>query len=224
MPTKASKFKKVIKQVLTPQLQELGYVNTSPLSWAKDSSTTEPYIFSIQITPYFNQGEEGYCYLEAGAHLAFIPPAHLEGKNPKDEVIETIDSMFRKRLTNKLNDRDDFICGNDEEGMQLMTDYLFEAVKHEAAGYFTSFDPKSFPAPFMSITTEDINQKVAHTTLFVEPTIMIALHLSRIHLYLQDQHKANEFANYGLSLVEGKRGSGLIPHFENIKKGNLYFS
>lgn len=222
MPTKASKFKKVIQQVLTPQLQELGYINTSPLSWAKDKNTTEPYIFSIQITPYFNQGEEGYCYLEAGAHLSFIPPAHLEGKSPKDEVIETIDSMFRKRLINKLNDRDDFVCGNDEEGMHLMTDYLFEAVKHEATEYFMNFDPGVFPVPFVSITTEDINQKTAYTKLFVEPAIMIALHLSRIHLYLKDQQKANEFVNYGLSLVEGKRGSGLIPHFENIKTGDLY--
>lgn len=217
MPLKTADLKKILRKTFASEMKDLGFSKISDLSWTKRGN--EPYIFSIQIFPS-NSG--GYCWIEAGVHLSFIP-LNSDGKDPKDKTVETINSMFRKRLTNTLNDRSDFIYGDEIEGLKILSDYLFWAVKDEAEKYFLEFD--SFPGSFESISISEIKNKTDVVRILEFGNEMIqALELARINLFLGNKMKSIEFANYGLSLIEGKRGSGLIPQFEKIKEGKLYLN
>lgn len=211
---KNAAFKTILKKHFAPKMLALGYAQLSDLSWNKKGA--DNYVYSIALE--FGRGG-GYCFLESGIHLDFIPLGYSTEK-PVLEKTEPIVSMFRTRLTNSLNERDDFIY-EDKEGAILICDYLYWAVTDEAEANFAEYT--HFPAPFADITVEDLKNNVSYGKFRFPGDFHPALQLARINLYVGNQARANEFADYGISLITGVRGSALIPHFEKIKEGILYY-
>lgn len=211
---KNADFKRVLKKHFAPKMKELGYNQLTDISWNKKGA--DNYVFSIAID--FGSGG-GYCHLEYGIHLDFIPLGYGTEK-PILEKTDPMMSMFRGWLTNTLNDRHDFIYA-DKEGAELICDYLFWAVQDQAEMYFANY--ANFPAPFAAITAEDLKNGVSYGQFRFPGDFHPALQLARINLFLGNQARANEFADYGISLITDHRGSALIPHFEKIKEGVLYY-
>lgn len=212
---KNAEFKKILGKHFAPKMKALGYKHLSELSWNKKGEG--PYVFSIAIE-LSRLGE--YCYIEAGIHLDFIPLSYST-EVPIFEQIEPIVSMFRMRLTNTLNDRTDFIYGDDKDGAEILCDYLYWAVTDEAEAYFSHY--AKFPEPFAAVTVEDLKNDNPYGEFRFPGDFHPALQLARINLYLGNQQKANEFADYGISLITGDRGSALIPQLEKIKEGIMYY-
>lgn len=211
---KTADLKKVLRKHFAPKMKDLNYTKVGELSWTKKGP--EPFIFSIQIFP---SSSGGYCWIEAGVHLSFMP-LNSDGKQPDLNKLETINSMFRKHLTNTLNDQKTFIYGEEIEGLEILCEYLFWAVRDEAEILFADFN--NFPEPFSSVTVEDIRNRKSYSAFKFGNNIIEAMELGRINLFLGEKEKAVEFANFGLNLINGVRGSGLIAQFEKIRQGELY--
>lgn len=211
---KTAQFKKALRKHFAPKMKEAGYRKISELSWQRMGEG--PWVFCIQIFP---SRRGGACWIEAGVHLDFLPLSG-GGEKPDPTQIETVLSFYRKRLTNTLNDRSDFIYGDEVEGLEILCDYLWWAVKDEAEAIFATC--KEFPGDLTSVSVADLQAGKAYAPFALGHSMTEALAFARLHLFLGDQKKAKRFADYGLGLITGMRGSGLIPQFERIRQGELY--
>jgi hypothetical protein len=211
---KSAEFKKFITKYLTPKLHELGFTG-SGFSFQKISDNCV-----IQSIQFFGSKYGGEGYLEVGVHLGFLPDSIFREINPKK--INTIDSFIRKTLF-LPNENQMIDYGTNETEAKESIDLMYEVLKKDGFPFFDLYT--DFPKPFDSLTLEDLktnNEKYKQYELRLN-WIVTTLNLSRINLWLGNKEKAFQLAQFGLTQIEGKSGSGLRSYFERILKSDMNF-
>jgi len=202
-------FKKYLTKYFAPEIRTLGFKG-SGLKFSKISGNH--LIYFIQIWPNKWGGD---CYIDYAVHVDFLPEfTNLEIMDPKK--MAAIDAVFRNSLG-----QEKFHYGANETEAKEQINLMVEAVKNKGLNYFDRFN--KFPEVLTDITLEDLKNGTWKWISHITSPIGMALQLSRINLFFENPTTAAEFAKYGLSLIEGKRGSGLITMFDRLIAGDKNF-
>lgn len=211
---KTKDFRKLIKEHFKPRLINLGFKGNDHY-FVKHTNEHYIYTLVIQANKYGDS-----CLMEVGVHLDFLPNTINEYLVP--ENITTYDSEFRKRILKKtgwlnklLNQKNEdwFMYGNDEEEAIKTLDEMYKLFQEEGLKYFNQF--RNFPEPLISISLGELKERSKHLEMLGAPLdLRLALVIARIHKFLGDLEKADEYARWGLANI--KNATGLIKDFEGV--------
>jgi hypothetical protein len=205
-PISSAEFKNLLTKHFAPRIRELGWTGSG---YHYLNFNNPPYIYVLGFQPN-RHGKE--AYIEIGVHFDFIPIKGL----PNFNKLEPSYLKIRQKLTPN-NDEYWWRYGNTKKKNQELIDSIWKKFKSDGIDYFRFF--KSFPGVFESIRISDLEEKEFDFIKGIKmPTnIGSALLLARINKEIGKKEKAKEFANYGLSKIDGPNGAALIPEFEKIK-------
>jgi len=206
---KTSEFKKYLTKYFSPEIRKVSFKG-SGLNYYKQSGH---YIYSIQIFP---DKFGGQCWMEVGIHLDFIPDSsHMNILEPTK--VKTIDSMIRKTIV-KHNRQKLYLYGRNEEEAKSSIQEMLADIKTTGFSYLNKFN--DFPGPFSDLTADDLKND---TQSWLEDISVNCLNLARIHCYLNDKKRTDEFCNYGLKPTTEKGGKMLRFLYIRLLKNDKNF-
>ncbi|MNN47084.1 hypothetical protein D3C81_1614890 [compost metagenome] len=95
---------------------------------------------------------------------------------------------------------------------------MYSLFEEEGLKYFNQF--RSFPEPLISIEDNELKEHSKKLEGLGAPLdLRLALVMARIHLFLGNTEKANQYARWGLDHIQN--ATGLIQDFEGILQGNI---
>jgi hypothetical protein len=201
---KSADFKKIVTKELAPVLRKNGWKGSGfDYTIHKDN-----IIKGLTIQP---SGSGGKFCIEVGIHFDFIPLT-VEKEFSK---MKAWDMDIRSRLT--PNNDYDFWWNfpKTEDQTRDLFEELVKLISSIGESYFEKFI--NWEDNVLKFSPEDVEEGVTKKLINITQ-MRTALLLARINKHLNNNEKAIEFSEYGLSKVNGNKGAGLIPHFEEIIK------
>jgi hypothetical protein len=207
---KGPAFRKLVAAHLAPQLRSVGFEGSG---FRHARPTAGGYLHLLEI---FADRRGGQGWLEAGVVLTDLPEPWtrpLAGRTP---------SVAECTLRHGLclpNGNQMFDWGQDEAEARETLALMWDAVERAGLPWLERF--QSVPAPLDGLTVADFRNASPALRVLAEPAadFRLVLVVARLHLRGGDRARARELADFGLSLVEGQRGAGLVPLFEQIRAG-----
>jgi len=206
-------FKKLITKYFAPKLREKGWTGTG-FHYRKFTDNHFIYLLSFYPDKYGKQ-----CWVEVGVHLDF-----LKNIGGTDYDLKKIDCSWldiRRRISPDKSDNYTWKYLDTEDKNKIVLENIWDTFMTNGQDFFIQF--KEFPSPFQEIEITDIdkrNEKYQVKGLPLPSDVRTAWLLAQVYDYIGDKKKAVEFANFGLSRIQGQQGSALSPDLEKIKSKN----
>lgn len=201
---KSAEFKKIVSKELAPFLRENKWKG-SGFNYTKQIGNI---IRVITIQP--SSAGLKFC-IELGVDFDFLT---VKNKTPN---IKTWNTEIRTRLT--PNNENDFWWNfpNDENNTKALFEELKQLISTIVDFFFIQYDDWENTIPTLSV--QNIENGDTQKLFKLHP-LRTALLFARINSYLNNAQKAIEFSRYGISKINGIKGSSLISDFEEIINKN----
>ncbi len=208
----AKEFRKLLTKHFAPPMRKLGFTGSGN-TFRRDNG--DHYVHLIQLFPS-KWGDA--TYIELGLFVDFLPAGTQD--LPTSKKAQVPDCEIRYNLQASV-DKPEFPYGTSEPEAVAVIGHMVERVNTEGMAYFDQF--RHFPEPLAAITAADLRSQNPHPLAPNSVDITFSLWLARLQLTLGDQARATQLAEFGLSRVDGQRGSGLVPFLERVRQGSLEF-
>ncbi len=203
---KSSEFKKIVAKEFAPFLRKQGWKG-SGFDFRKEDNGI---INVLTIQPSRYGGE--FC-VEIGVYFYFLPPLMKLEFQLVPNKIKTWDLEVRRRMAPNENEDYWWKFPEDEEDSKDLFEGLKKLFLEQAISYFENY--QQWQGFISNVSVEDI-ENGATRHFFNSTALRTALFVARVKEYLGEKDEAILFSEYGLSKIEGKRGSGLREYFEKI--------
>jgi|GEM_PF-3436822 len=213
MSISSAEFRKMIAKHFSPKLRELGWKG-SGFDFRK--AVGEQYIHLLTIQPSRYGGK---VWVELGIHLKLFDGTF--GREYDLKKIKTWDVEMRTRLTPKNNKEIDYAWSLEDSEIKnrMVIQSIWNAFQENGPAFFDHF--QDFPGPFAGIEPQDLLKENRDKYFNVKglplpADIRGAWIMAQISLTLKEPERVIAFAELGLNLITGPRGSGMIPDFEKM--------
>ncbi|MCX2679956.1 DUF4304 domain-containing protein [Galbibacter sp. EGI 63066] len=203
----SSDFKKIVTIKLAPYLRANGWKG-SGFNFVK---VGKPITKVLTIQPSSAGGK--FC-IEIGIYFDFIKL----NKNKEPKKLKTWDLEFRTRLTPESESDYWWNFPKSELEESKVFKNIIRLFETRGQDYFNSYN--DWRENFFNISPSDIEEKKVWKHIPMTK-IRTALFLARMHDHFGNPEKVKPLAEYGLTQVDGKKGSGLINEFNELIEKSL---
>lgn len=195
-------FQKSIAQGFAKKLRQDGWKGSGfHFRRTKENNITE-------LVSFFPSRYGGEFYVEIGIHFDFIPLDKFV--DPKKINTSNID--IRRRMGNPKNELNNWEYPKTERGLLQLNQELLNSFQSDGEKFFNLFS--NWEIELLSIRPED--RQIKKSNIPFPPEIRTARILSFLNLHQKKYKVAKEFAEYGLSKINGPNGKSLEKDFLKI--------
>ncbi|HFT8628376.1 TPA: DUF4304 domain-containing protein [Pseudomonas aeruginosa] len=191
-----SQFLKMLEKHLYPILRAEGFIGKGQTLRRQRSQV-------IHIVNVEGSKRGGECYLNLGAHLAFLPP---EGGLPVSiDTLDIGDCVFRDRIEPPAGAAFGWSYGDSIEEAEETVAFIVSEWPRIGHPFFNRY--ASYPASFERLVVESDPEKLHPRT---------TLHFARIAANLGQRERAREFIDSGFARTT-ERATNLKAAFEKLR-------